>query len=94
MINLINLMENYMHPITFTTLTDLVFDYNGVYTVASGTAPHNPSQARVVFRNAETTRITAEEEKQCQELADVSEAALEAWVIENFSFGPRVAIAR
>lgn len=82
-----------MHKITFSTATDLVFDYKGVYTVSSGTAPHNPNQARVVFRNADTSGISYEEKQRCINRADTSQDVLEKWVKENFTLGERVSMA-
>jgi hypothetical protein len=39
--------------VVFSTFFDLCADQNGLRELPSGTSPHNPSETRFVFRNAE-----------------------------------------
>jgi len=39
--------------VVFSTFFDLCADQNGLRELQSGTTPHNPSETRFVFRNAE-----------------------------------------
>ena len=74
-----------MAAITFSPSTDVMFDYRGVTQLPSGTAPHNPSQARIVLRNCQTTIVRGFEHVECRAVAEIGEEELERFVRNNFS---------
>lgn len=73
-----------MKTLKFHSLYEVMFDYRGVTQLPSGTAPHNPAQARVVVLNTETTSVSDAEDAECQEAAARGQAALETWVLQHF----------
>ncbi len=76
-----------MKKLSFNPAYEVMFDYRGVTDLQSGTAPHNPVQARVVVRNVETTVVSKDEDAECSAAAAMGQAALNAWVLKNYKGG-------
>lgn len=74
-----------MTNIEFTPLFDTVFDCRGVYTVASGTSPHNPDEARVVLRNAEPDKITVAASSEVAAAAELGQSELKQTIKKLFA---------
>ncbi len=85
-----------MPRIMFDTNNCVMFDYRGMTVLPNGTAPHHPDQVRVVFNNATVSeKISDEDDAHITTLADAGdESALEQWINQNFTLGPRVKMAQ
>jgi hypothetical protein len=73
-----------MRKLSFSPNFEVMFDYRGITRMISGTSPHNPEQARVVFQNASIGRVPAAIDMSYAAAADMGQATLEDSIRENY----------
>jgi hypothetical protein len=76
-----------MNTVTFNPDFEIMFDYRGVSSLASGTSPHNPNETRLILRNCDFDSVSDEVDAKVAELADDdNEDELREYIYSAFKF--------
>lgn len=73
-----------MKSLTHSPRFETMFDSIGVTSLASGTAPHNPDENRIVIQNTEVNKFTSADDEACSAASKQSLYALKKWISNNF----------